>query len=865
MLGPGQILNAPLSNALPYSAVLSTRVEMRMDAWTQPPSLANVVSLPEFQIRLAGAGFNAPLIVTDWVDTFSHGQGNGVYLNISGMTDVIVRVQRDTVAMTLSAQAWNANGSGPVQSASIPIDALGVASLPAQAIFGEPQTNCVLDYIRWFSSTVPLANGPVQKAGGDLADFEFSGTLSDSSLQHLQLTASLPPVFASAPNYAPVSSQGPQRVLRANVPEVLRATGSYALNGSSALAYQWTQISGPTTLSWNSQTSATPTITGLQFGSYVIQLTVTDSSGVSSSSTIKYGAVNTNSQDVVIPDRRYVSAIFGPLLRLGASPWPYFDQSHQHMADFFGGLQNTDYLDVWNTPQAGTITVTNGSAVVTGTGTSFVSTFCGGGNTGVNGASIIVWNPVTNGSGQSGRSPYGVASCESDTSLTLGMAYISGSSASQIPFAMMNNASIGTWINGSSNANYYDNVMAFYNLYYRSGLDDYLNYARTLADRWYTMPWFDQGRASQFGFTTILPRMQSLTGLMLRALDGHPEYWAGIEQYLAWDYSFVNHPPIDGYVLGDIREQGYATAFLALAAMLDPTPANQTMYRTELATVISNVWAPALQSAGNWVNNTNGYSTWNGSGGTANVTFGSTTVTGVGTNWVQDWFTGNAFWTAGTDGVTAGDAVSYTATVNSPTQLTLNIPYMGPNATGRGWEACGLVGIGTQPFMLGVVGQALRFAFEASSDARLPGYLAQVQQWLAADGYRPDSRGLWYGRGFANCEPISSSNPACSGGSVEQSRFLAGEIVGAVSAAYLSSVDPAVKTFGDNIYGAMFGGPAGGPNADSTYVSDIGDGGWAMQTKYAKDFGFFFGFGGGPSWLAARLDPKWPTPSPRTR
>ena len=439
---------------------------------------------------------------------------------------------------------------------------------------------------------------------GDLADFEFEGNLTDASPQKLVIAPTLPVTYAVAPIYGPVCSQGLQRVLRANVPQVLSASGSYALNGSSRLAYSWSQVSGPTTLTWNSQTSPTPTITGLEFGSYTIQLTVTDSSGQTASNTLKYGSVYTDSNDVIISNPKYVDAIFGPMLRFGASPWPYFDTSQQAMADFFGGLQSSDYLDVWNTAQPGTISVASGSTTLTGVNTSFQSTFCGGGQTGVNGASVIVWYPVPNSPGLFGRSPYGVASCESDTSLTLTEAYVSTSDASGLTYAEMDNNAIGTWINGSSNANYYDNVMAFYNLYYRSGLDDYLNYARTLADRWYTMPWFDQGRASQFGFTTMMPRMQSLTGLMLRALDGHPEYWSGIEQYLSWDYAFTNNPPAAGYVLGDIREQGYATAFLAMAAMFDPNPASQALDQTELASVISNVWAPALQPGGNWVNNT---------------------------------------------------------------------------------------------------------------------------------------------------------------------------------------------------------------------------------------------------------------------
>ena len=158
VLTPGQILNVSIPNSQPYASVSSTRVEMRFHAWTRPANLANVLSLPEFEVRFAGTGFAAPLLITDWVDSFTEGQGNGMFLDISGMNDVVVRVQRDTAAMTLNAQAWSADGSGKVASASIPIDALGAVPLPAQGVFGEPFTNCVLDYVRWFSK-----NGSTRK------------------------------------------------------------------------------------------------------------------------------------------------------------------------------------------------------------------------------------------------------------------------------------------------------------------------------------------------------------------------------------------------------------------------------------------------------------------------------------------------------------------------------------------------------------------------------------------------------------------------------------------------------------------------------------------------------------------------------
>ncbi len=824
-----------------------------MHGWTQPQDIGNVVNVPGIQIRLSAPSLGCNLIVTDWLDTFAAGAGNGVCLTTPAITDMIVRAQRDTVANVLSVQVWNASGSGQPITGSLPFVAAGTPALPTQMVIGDTETNGILDYVRWFSTTVPAGTNPFLTSPGDLADFEFEGNMADNSAQNLALTPNIAVSYSNSLTYPPLASQGAQRVFRAGAPATLDSSQSAALNGSPALTYQWSQVSGPTQLQFSSAAAASPTITGLVFGSYQIQLTVTDSSGQSGSNVLKYGSVFTNSQDVVIPPQGHVTSILGPMLRLGANPWPYFDSSNQAMANFFGSLQSSDYLDIWNSAQPGTVTLTNGSTAVTGSGTTFQSTFCGGGTVGYNNATLIVGYPVPNSPGQFGRAPYSVASCQSDTALTLQQPYGVSPSASNLNFSAMDNNAIGTWIGGSSNANYYDNVMAFYSLYYRSGIDDYLTYARTLADRWYTMPWFDQGRAALNGSTTLFPRLQSITGLVLRALDGHPEYWSGIEQYLAFDYSFASALPSAG-ALGDIREQGYATAFLALGALYDPKPVNQALYKVQLEQVISTVWAPAAQPGGNWVNMTNGYSTWNGTGGTVNVTNGSNVVTGNQTNWQPGWVAGNSFWTADPNGVTNGDTVAYTATVLSPTQIQLNTPYVGPTSTtARGWEANSLVGVGTQPFMLGVVGSAFGYAYQATGDVRLPGYLNGIENWFASQGYRPDARGLWYGRGFPNCEPIAPTNLACSGGSAEQSRFLSGEIVGALSAAYLTNSNTAAAAFGDNIYGAMFGGPGGGPGADGVYVTDVAPGGWAMQNKLAKDFGFFYGFGGGASWPAARL------------
>ena len=57
----------------------------------------------------------------------------------------------------------------------------------------------------------------------------------------------------------------------------------------------------------------------------------------------------------------------------------------------------------------------------------------------------------------------------------------------------------GTWINESGNANYYDNVAAYWADYFRSGIDTYFTYAQTLARSWWTMPWMNKGLSCDSG------------------------------------------------------------------------------------------------------------------------------------------------------------------------------------------------------------------------------------------------------------------------------------------------------------------------------------------------------------------------------
>ena len=94
-----------------------------------------------------------------------------------------------------------------------------------------------------------------------------------------------------------------------------------------------------------------------------------------------------------------------------------------------------------------------------------------------------------------------VASCQSDTQLTLAAPYNntgflpsgSGWSYSFIPENLWN-----TWVYNVTPYNFYDAITALYSLYYRSGIDDYLNTARMAADAFWQFR-LDSGGCYHYG------------------------------------------------------------------------------------------------------------------------------------------------------------------------------------------------------------------------------------------------------------------------------------------------------------------------------------------------------------------------------
>jgi hypothetical protein len=404
---------------------------------------------------------------------------------------------------------------------------------------------------------------------------------------------------------------------------------------------------------------------------------------------------------------------------------------------------------------------------------------------------------------------------------------------------------------------FWDTRLAYYSLYYRTGIDTYLEYARTLADRWWSMPWIDEGRACPDQIVCLAPRNQALTGLTIRALE-RGDMWPGMRRL--WDYyrPFVR----SSSYIGDIRERGYELMFVAQCALVDPDLEHRKACAADVNEAINNRWARQQRPDKSWIvaQFYAGPSTWSDAfgiagGGTISVENGSTRVVGTGTKWQESWFKNAYFWVC--EHISDGDPVAYwQPKFISETEIELPRPYEGPTATEKKWQSAIIVGAGTQPFMMGIVATALNYAYRATGNPVARQLAIDAAYWIKDYGYQPATKGLYYARTYPNCEPISDGLPGCSypAAAPQGSRFLNGEVFNALAQAYMYTRDESLKTIADEMYGAVFGNPAsGGLTSDRFFVSELGDNGWSITASKAKDFGFFFGMGFAAGWPAARL------------
>ncbi|MBZ5581202.1 MAG: hypothetical protein LAQ30_03170 [Acidobacteriia bacterium] len=710
-------------------------------------------------------------------------------------------------------------------------------------------------------------------------------------LMRAPLQADTPPLPPPPPTLPPrpLCDAGQQRTFQAGYGAQLDGTASAAKDGGAGLTFQWGQLSGPTSVSWSSRSDARPMIQGLVSGSYVFQLTVTDSSSQSSVCTVKHGVVATNNNGAVITNNPAVDALLGPLVPLGANPWPWFDTLHKADADLQMSLMDTSYPAWWDTAGPGTVTVAAGSQTITGQGTTFTTTFCQGPvnpSTPKPGAVIAVWYN-TGTPGQTGRRMLGVTGCADDTHVSTDDAWDSSALAAGAGLnyaaddSTTHHAADWGWGQADSPGNAYDNVAAYYALYYRSGMDDYLAAARKLADRFWRSPMIDRGTsqiAGHSGRYGLAARSLSGPGLIVRALElqGTAEdMWPGLRTIADTFMGYLNG--VDKAAapgMWDTREEAAHLTMISYCALFDPDGAHRANCKAALSNSFATIWGPSKQPDGSWGRLFYSRSSWD-THSSVWLTSGSTTVTGNGTAWRAEdfpatlWFTNDPANKPPSN--SAGDGRAYTATFVSATSLSLEQPYRGITGI-HGWAmaiGASMVGWGAAPADMGVLAAAFDLSARALGDtfpreASLAKEYAQAAAgWIATYGYWPSAKGLYAAAQGINCQaPIADSNASCTGGATaEEARALNARAIRGVMGAYAWSQDNTFRDFADTLYDAMFAKPGTCPYGsslclpDGVYVTGMDPNGRMMTgtpPEGNKWLGMFFGSNQLSSWPAQR-------------
>ena len=274
---------------------------------------------------------------------------------------------------TMTWEAWDINGVRQVSHTATYSSTRGGHANGA-SVTSTPCADTSWGFFRLLTTTVPLGSAePTFADTGDLLDWRFDNNLNDSSKHHYNASGVSPArPCGSAPCYeaslgqtlvtsviktspAPVWSNF--QSWRAGTTAGLDGSASVSMGDSSSTpTLQWQIISGPSTPIWSSHTSTKPTLTGIVFGNYRIQLVATNANGRSAMSQQDIGAVAYDDNGVVIPANPRVSDIFGPQIAFGQNPWGWEDERNLKTILSQPAYQATHMDTTWQTTNAsGTI------------------------------------------------------------------------------------------------------------------------------------------------------------------------------------------------------------------------------------------------------------------------------------------------------------------------------------------------------------------------------------------------------------------------------------------------------------------------------------------------------------------------------
>jgi len=344
-IGPHLVYN---SNPIPKSS--TNRMEFYIHNWS-PTGITHLVSSGATgwlgYIQAIGPGNVILLLYNTWE---SGGQLAEIEIGTLAQPAVYLRCQHDPVNKVDLIEAWDIYGNRIASNSLSYSSETDTGTNFQLGNGGEPSVS--VGFMRVHSSLLPLNSRPPVTSDNSNRVFEwkFDGNLSDAS--GAGYTAAF---YTGTPVYVQTPYQNTIAVIktsdanswtnvvtqRAGYPATMDGTSSYSQSDASAtVTCFWQQLSGPLPAQFNSRTSCSPMLTGLIFGDYLLQLTVTDANGNSVAATADVGAVAMDSNGVVVNADPNVDALFGNMIAFGRNPWGFADYWAQHAMT----LRAADYV-----------------------------------------------------------------------------------------------------------------------------------------------------------------------------------------------------------------------------------------------------------------------------------------------------------------------------------------------------------------------------------------------------------------------------------------------------------------------------------------------------------------------------------------
>lgn len=411
---------------------------------------------------------------------------------------------------------------------------------------------------------------------------------------------------------------------------------------------------------------------------------------------------------------------------------------------------------------------------------------------------------------------------------------------------------------------YYDLARNMYKAHRRTGDSYFLTLARKCADSYWLHPlWIGGGTIRPWPDSAVTPKFAGVGGLILRALDGKPEYWDWINSYTRFVFDhWVKKRIGANYLFYGVREGAFALQYAAWLAVAHPDAAIRAAYLADVQAAATGYYGRLQQPDGSW--------RWDDPDFLAKVAARLTSEVGlnatslnvtplsdpVAANMLVDLPGGRQARTS-----LAAPAGSQSISV-SP--LTAAIPSNSEIAIHDGM----LIGI-MQSFMVGFLLHALSDVYEIATDpvakTNIGNQILKACRHLYSDGpYRKDDpvpydpskrwRCFWYTyHGGTTVNPTrfakgGYSLPGNNAGEVGDQRQSIGPVVAAYGRAYQISGDPAFKAMGDELWDAAYVGTDGIRN-----LFDSDGKGYNQNARWAPSY---------PVWAGQPAVPPTPIPAP---